>query len=251
MPRYYRARGYRGYRGYRRSRVLSTRNIYARRSSIAQAAQIAALRRRVFKIARAAKPEKKVKTDTPQTATFSSRAGGDVHLVFTVPDIVNGSDDDDRIGDKIFRRDSWNMSFEYYNNSSTGYHGSESSGVQVRVICGQWKTPHHGLNTPTVDQVIDQYATSGTGYATAAVAPLTNGVTEMCNIFSDHVYYLNTDKNQKIIKTKTPWYSCRFDSDGSSNHAWIIVVVAGLHYDSDFSEYVELAHIKKTVFTDA
>lgn len=120
MPRYYRARGYRGYRRYGRSRVLSTRNIYARRSSIAQASQIAALRRRVFKIARAAKPEKKVKTDTPQTATFSSRAGGDVHLVFSVPDIVNSSTDTGRIGDKIFRRDSWNMSFEYYNNSNTG-----------------------------------------------------------------------------------------------------------------------------------
>lgn len=249
MPRSFGPRRFR--RVVRRRRTLSSRNVFLHTGAKSQARQIYALNRRVSKLARAAKPEKKVKTDTPSTSTFSSRAGGDVHLVFTVPDIVNGSDDDDRIGDKIFRRDSWNMSFEYYNNSDTGYHGSESSGVQVRIICGAWKTPHHGLNTPTVDQVIDQYQTSGTGYATAGVAPLSNGVTEMCKIFSDRVYYLNTDKNQKVIKTKTPWYSCRFDSDGSSNHAWIIVVVAGLHYDANFSEYVELAHIKKSVFTDA
>ena len=242
-------------RRYRSGRVkrltLTNRKIYARTGARAQANQISLLNRKVRKLARATKPEKKVITYQPSTATFSSRAGGDVHAVYSVPDIVNGSSDNARIGDKIFRRDSWNMSFEYYNNSNTGYHSSESSGAQIRIICGCWRTPHNALNTPTVDQVIDHYDSSGDGYKTAAVAPLLNGVTEFCKIFSDRVYYITSDKNQKQVKVKTPWYSCRYDYDGNSNHAWIIVVVAGLHYDNDFSEYVELSHIKKSVYTDA
>lgn len=250
MPRSFGPRRFRRPIRYRR-RTLSSRNVFLNTGAKSQAKQIAALNRKVHKIARASKPEKKVITESPQQATFSSRAGGDVHLVFTVPEIINGSGDKYRIGDKIFRRDTWNMSFEYYNNSSTGYHESESSGVQVRIICGQWRTPHNNLNTPTVDQVIDHYDTSGSGYTTAAVAPLLNGITEQCRIFSDRVYYLTSARNQKVIKTKTPWYSNRFDADGQNNHAFVIVVVAGLHYDSNFSEYVELSHIKKSVFTDA
>lgn len=255
MPRYYRARGSRYVRRYRRrTGVLSTRNIYARRSSYSQASQIAALRKRVSKVYKACKPERKVAFAPIAQLGFASHASGNVDYKLDCIALDKGANDDQRVGDKVYRKDVYNFSLEYYNNSETGYHDGESSGCQIRVIVGQYKSAINNATVPTVDTIISQYATSGEGYTAAAVSPLVNGVTDTYHIFSDKVYYMTNERNQKIIKVKTPWYNCRYtdgDSPVRSNHSFCIIVVAGLHYDANFTEYVSGVLTRKTVFTDA
>lgn len=253
MPRYYRARGSR-YNRYRRSRVLSTRNIYAKRSSISQATQIAALRRRVSKVYKACKPEKKVALAPLTRLDFSSRAGGNVHYMLDTIALDKGAAEDQRIGDKVYRKDVFNFSLEYFNNSTSGYHDSESSGCQIRIILGQYKSAINNSTVPSPDLLIQDYATSGDGYTAAAVSPLITGITNTFKILSDKSYSMTIDRNQKIIKIKTPWYTCRYNDNETpikSNHVFCCIVVAGLHYDSNFSEYVQGVLSRKTCFTDA
>lgn len=253
MPRYYRAHRYAG-RYRRRSTVLSTRNIYGRRSAYSQASQIAALRRRVSKVYRACKPERKVLDATLTELNFSSRAGGDVYYSLAAFDVDRGANDNQRVGDKIYRKDTYALSLEYFNTSTTGYHDSESSGCQVRIICGCYKGPVARSSVPLAEDLVTNFSTTGAGYTASAVSPLVNGITERYNIYSDNLYTLTTDRNQKIIKVKTPWYNCRHEDNDTpikSNHSFIVVIVAGLHFDSNFSEFVSGVCSRKTVFTDA
>lgn len=245
-------------RTWRRKRsTLSTRNIFSRTGAKSQATQIAALRRRINKVYRATKPERKQILTTTANITFSSESGGTVEHTYNSESIQPGNTDTGRIGDKIFRKDTWYFSLEYYNNSDTGYHNSESSGCVIRVICGKWKVPHAGGNGPSPFDLIENYASSGSGYTCSSIAPLKASTTEDKIIFSDRRYVVSTEKNQRVIRVSTPWYTNRFSdhdhspSDGWSDHSWCLLLVAGLHWDSNFTEYVNGSTMKKTVFTDA
>lgn len=224
------------------------------RSARSQATQIAALRKRVNKVYKACKPERKVAFAPLSNIGFASHTTGNVHYMLDVIALDKGTADDNRVGDKVYRKDSFNFSLEYYNNSATGYHNSESAGCQIRIITGQYKSSVNNATVPTADQLISQFSTAGEGYAASAVSPLAPGVTESFRIFSDKSYTMTTDRNQKMIKVKTPWYSCRYNDNENpikSNHAFCLIVVAGLHYDANFTEYVSGVLTRKTVFTDA
>lgn len=255
MP--YGRKRYFGKRRFRKSRVLSTKNIYSRTGARSQASQIAALRKRVNRVYKATKPERKVITAVSASGYFSSESGGSTFHVFNNLPIAKGTADYERVGNKIYRRDSWYFTLEYFNNSSTGYHDSESSGVQVRIIYGMWKTPHAGGTGAMPDDLITSYASSGAGYTTSAIAPLETNVTEDKVIFGDRKFTLTSSRNQKFIKITTPWYTARFDEvnhsagDYWSNHSWCCLLCAGLHWDSNFTEKVEFAECRKSVFTDA
>lgn len=252
MP--YSRRRYFGNRRYRKSRVLSTKNIYSRTRARSQVAQIAALRNKINKVYRAAKPERKQKVSEPITNDLSSNVGKDVYFTAASMAIEPGPADNQRIGDKIYRKDKFNLTFEYYNSSTTGYHNSESSGCQIRIIVGRWKTPHNVSLVPTVDSIISGWSTTGAGYTISSVAPLCPDVTEDKIIYSDKLYYLTSSDNQKAVKFSTPYYVDRYiDESGvlMSCHSWIIVVGAGLHWDANFNEVVQFTSIKKTVYTDA
>ena len=254
MPRYRRSYGYarKNTRYSRRRRTLSTRNIYVKRSSLAQANQIQALNKKVNAIYRKTKPERKVVRDVaPVTVTLSSNVGGSTQSHMVPLDIQVGADDNMRIGDKVYRRDVFYITLEYFNSSETGYHGSESAGCQFRFVLGQYKTPTNYLNSPSTETIIDAYSTSGTGYTISSIAPLVNGVTEQHKIWKDLKFNMTSTRNQKMLKITTPWYSCRFADAATTNHSWLLVNAAGLHWDSNFSEYVELTVYRKTVFTDA
>lgn len=251
MPRYYRSRRRYGKRFYR-NRTLSQKSIYGSRSSYSQARQISALNKKINKVYRRTKPEKKVAIDVaPVVVTLSSTAAGSTESHLVPVDIENGAGDKQRVGDKIWRRDIFYLSFEYYNTSSTGYHSSESAGCQLRFILGQYRTPTNYLNSPSTASLIQNYSTSGAGYTISGIAPLVNGVTETHRIFKDKKYNITTDKNQLRIKIATPWYSCRWQDAYNVNHSWLLINASGLHYDNDFTEYVEMTVTRKTVFTDA
>ena len=208
MPRYSRTR-FRGRYTRRRyvRRTLSTRNIYANRSAYAQATQIAALRRRINKVYRAAKPERKVVISTPSQFSLNSSAAGYNNLSQSALDIANGSTDEQRIGDKVYRKDTFYLTFEYFNNSDTGYHDSESSGTSIRIICGAWKDVEGATTVPSATAVVHNYSSTGAYSTIAAVAPLVTGITEKQEIYRDFTFNMTSSSNQKTIKVSTPWYS--------------------------------------------
>ena len=249
----YRYRGYsrKGVRRYRRS-VLSNRRVFGNRSARSQALQIAALRNRVNKVSRACKPERKVAIDTTVGQYgMDSSVAGDNDVVITSLAIPVGNTDRQRIGDKIYRKDTYYFTFEYHNTSDTGYHSSESAGTTLRVICGQYKSTAGSTDAPAVSDLISLYGTSGSPMTISAIAPLVNGITRDFKIFKDFKFNITTNANQHTLKVSTPWYLCRSDGAANSKHTWCWVVANGLHHDSNFTEYVLLTAFRKTVFTDA
>lgn len=254
MPRYGRKRYTHTSRSRSRyARVLSHRRIFGNRSARSQAVQIAALNRRISKVAQISKPEKKIFIDASPTVTLDSGATGSVYTAFGDTNIQRGPNNADRVGDKIRARTRYMLSFEYNNNSTTGYHDSESSGVQVRIIMGRLKYPNVNGSYPAPSSLVWSYGESGENYSHVTVNPLVNGVTEKNFIDYDKTFYLTSDKNQKMLKLRTPWFTRRFDDAVNtdwSNHCWLIVIVGGLHYDNDFQEYVQVTASRKTVFTD-
>lgn len=250
MP-YGRTYKYRRYRRYN-NRKLSNRNIYSHKSATSQAVQIAALRNKINKVYKAAKPETKCKLENSagQYAMDSSVAGNTYLTMGTLP-ILSGTGDDQRVGDKIYRRDTYYLTFEYFNNSTTGYHNGESSGTPVRLICGCWKIPKPYGTVPTLSSIISGYSDTGAPSTISAVAPLLNGVTETQYIYSDKTFYLTSERNQKVVKVKTPWYNCRYNSDSEHNHSWLAIKATGLHWDTDFTETIQVTYFRKTVFKDA
>lgn len=241
------------FRGYRK-RTLNNRNIYGNRSSHAQANQIAALKNRVNKVYKICKPEKKVYTDMSNTVTLDSGATGSVYVAFGDSNITRGSQDSNRVGDVIRASTKYSMQFQYYNSSSTGFHDSESAGVTVRVVMGRFKQPSLDSTFPTLDSVFTYYGATGENYRHIALTPLVNGITEKSEIYHDKIFYLTSDKNQKVVKLKSPVFTRRYDdatNSSWSNHCWCIVIVGGLYYDDDFKEFVKVTCGRKTVFTDA
>ena len=254
MPRYNRRYGYARKTRYarRNRRILSTRNIYSNRSSRSQASQIQALNKKVNTIYRKTKPERKVILDVaPQTVTLSSRVAGATESHLAALDIATGAEDYNRTGDKIYRKDTYYFSLEYFNTSQSGYHSSESSGCQLRLILGQYKAQTQYDSAPVGTDIIAHYSSTGVGYSMCALSPLVNGVTETYNIWKDMRFTMTIDRNQRMVKVTTPWYSCRYKDVYNSNHSFVLLEAAGLHYDNDFTEYVELTVSRKTVFTDA
>lgn len=245
-------RNYR-YKRYHRRSALSNRRIYGHRSARSQAVQIAALRNRINKVYKAAKPERKVKIDAqPTQVPLTSDTGGQTYASFGVIPIQPAAYDTGRIGDKIWRRDTYYITAEYFNNSSTGYHDSESAGTPIRVICGRYKNKSVGSTTvPTPQTVFSMYDTTGTPSTISVISPLKNGITEEQSICYDKAFTLTSARNQKLLKVKTPWYLCRFNSDEECNHSWLMIKAGGLHWDVNYTETVQLVVLRKTVFTDA
>lgn len=63
---------------------------------------------------------------------------------------------------------------------------------------------------------------------------------------------MTTERNQKMLKipfkTRFPQV---FTAEGHYPNTWVILLVTGLHYDQDFTEYVKITASDKLVFTDA
>ena len=187
MPYTRRSRFYRRGRSYRRGR-LSIRSIYLNRSARAQASQIAALRNRINKVYKACKPERKVAIGSPASFDLNSGISGSSHLSLASLDIHQGDNDQTRIGNLVWRKDTYYLTFEYYNDSSTGYHDTESSGTSLRIICGQWKDQHGQSAVPVLTDLISNYSTSGSGMSISTIAPLVDGTTSYFRIAKDYKF---------------------------------------------------------------
>lgn len=252
MPRFYRKRFTR--RRYARRSALSNRNIYLNRSSRSQAFQIASLKKKVNRVYRACKPDKKVVHDGDVLDyDFDNSAFAKTWVCWTPPVINTGPLDDQRNGDKVYRSDKWKFTLTYSNNASStsGLHNGESSCAVVRVICGMWKEPKDKYSLPTPQSIIHDYGQSASAYNVNCIQPLANGVTTEHRIFSDRLYRLSLDNPVQVVTAKTPFYSSRYDQNDYHVHSWLLVVTGDMDWDASFTETVEAHGIRKTVFTDA
>lgn len=236
----------------RYNRKLSTRNIFSKTRAKQQATQIHALNKRISSLYRKTKPETKVLIGNTSSYTFSSGALSDVWEAYTMPlPTVIGPADNQRIGDKIKPLNYQVRSvFEYYNNSQTGYHDSESSGCQVRIIAVQRKSDENWTTNYDLSEFIPNANYTGAEYSTLSVKPLRNGITEQWKVLKDFSFNLTSDRNQRIIKVNLRPRVIRFGSDTSANYVKFIIVVSGLHYDNDFKEYVQGNIMAKLSYTD-
>lgn len=253
MPRYSSRRNYKR-RNYRKShKTLSTKNIFNRKSATSQANQIYALRKSVSSLNRRFRPEIKTHHNDAISTTFTNSIFGDSYYVsyYSMPAI--GSGEENRIGDKIFIKNiQWNLTFEYYNNSTTGYHNGESSGCPVRIMILKTKIPaQYTTYFPVLNDILEYSSNSGTGYTQRAVSPWKHGITDKYRILYNRVFYLTTNKNQKILRIFTKGGVQQWNTNGDECfHYYIIIAPAGLHQDTDFTENIQMTLSKKMAFTD-
>nr|QRV62012.1 putative capsid protein [ssDNA virus sp.] len=248
--RYRRRRSYR-----RRRRSLSNRNVFVKTSAKAQARQIAALRNRINSVYRRTKPEIKNVVGSSISTTFSSDVITKIWLTGILPrPTPNSGSDHGIIGNycKVLSLQ-LNGSFEYYNTSQTGYHNSESSGCQMRIIILQRKTPEDIATSYDLGDFIPNASNTGAEYSTMAVKPLQTGITEKWDVLYDKRYVLTSDNNQKMFRIKVRPKPYRFNAENNDifNYVRFVVVSSGLHYDSNFTEYVEMCQMSKLSYTDA
>lgn len=237
------------------TKVLSTQSIYSRNSATEQSNQIVALRNRINTIYRMTKPEIKNLLGAAITHKFSSGALSDVWFagVFPMP-VLNSGTDKGMIGNYCRPISlQLNGTFEYYNSSQTGYHDSESSGCMARVIIVQRKTPEDYTTTHELSEFIPNPSYTGAEYTTMAIKPLQTGITEKWNVLADKRFILTSDSNQRIFRISVKPKPFRFNNEDSKifNYCKFIVIAAGLHYDTNFTEYLEFTEFVKMSYTDA
>lgn len=247
---------YRRRRSYRRNRrTLSNRSVYGKTSARSQAKQIASLRNRINSVYRKTKPEIKNLLGASITHKFSSGALSDVWFagVFPMPTLNSGTDKG-MIGNYCKPISlQLNGTFEYYNSSATGYHDSESSGCMARVIIVQRKTPEDYTTTHELSEFIPSPSYTGAEYTTMAVKPLQTGITEKWDVLADKRFVLTSDSNQRIFRMRVKPKPFRFNIENNNvfNYCKFIVIAAGLHYDTNFTEYLEFTEFVKMSYTDA
>lgn len=233
-------------------RTLSTRNIFSNRSAKSQANQIYRLRRRLNYISKMNRPEMKVFNGTILSKTFDSQTVANTYWGIAGPSIALGSGDNQRIGDKInIKNVQFTFTAEYYNSSETGYHNTESAGTTMRIIIGQYKTPAAYNVYPSISDVLSASSNIGATYTHQSIIPLKNGITEQYNILKDMKFVMTSSNNQRLIKFNVKPRSFRYTSDGHYNNFWILIISAGLHNDSNFSEFVQMTANLKMAYTDA
>lgn len=252
MARYYNRRyNKRNSRRYK----LSTRKIFSNTNAKSQANQIYSLKRRINSVYKRTKPEIKNLLGAAISHSFTSGALDDIWYagVFPMP-VLNSGKDNGMIGNYCKPLSlQLNGTIEYYNSSATGYHNTESAGCMARVIILQRKTPEDYTTTHPLSEFIPNPAYTGAEYTAMAVKPLQTGITEKWDVLCDKRYILTSDNNQKIFRIRVKPKPFRFNNEDNKifNYCKFIVVAAGLHYDTDFTEHLEFTEFVKMSYTDA
>lgn len=237
----------------RRNNRLSNRRVFGRTSAKSQASQIATLRNRINKVYKACKPEIKTIVTPAETYSYTSGTLSSYYKFYPITSPDPGTGDKDRIGNFVrVINGVLYLSCEYFNNSTTGYHDTESSGAQIRVIIGQYTNAHGPLVIPSIGNLFEFPSNTGANYTQMALSPLKEGLTNHYHILKDIRFVMTTERNQKMLKIPfKPRSNYVFDDDGNFNNCWACLVVTGLHYDTNFTETVKITVSDKLVFTDA
>lgn len=240
-------------RYYRRyPRVLRTSSIFGRTSAKSQARQIAALRRRISRVSRNCAPEIKTYTGQAETVNYSSQTLSSYYKIYPLIVPSEGTGPDDRLGNQInVKKLHLYLTGEYYNTSETGYHTSESSGCQVRVVIGQFKTTQGANTIPSIDEIFAYSSGSGSNYTQMSVVPLKDGITTKYRILADKRFTLTTDRNQAMKTYSIKPVNYKWFAGNNYNNCWVCILVAGLHSDANFTENCKITFSNKIVYTDA
>lgn len=240
-------------RGYRK-RWTPLKKVYTNTSAKSQAKQIAYLNKKINRLTAANRPETKQWLTAYTNKQYSSSALSTTFKTVYLKGPDRNDTDGGRIGDKInVKNVSAHLYFEYYNTAASGFHNSESSGACIRVIALQRKDSERAYDT-TLDanSVIFNYSGSGSGYTMGANAPLVPGISSMFRVLYDKTRTITLQKNQMVwdIQLKNA-RNYIFKSDNFVNNVVFLIVVTGLHADSDFTEYVNETDGFKIAYTDA
>lgn len=237
----------------RNRRYLSNRVVFGKTSAKAQARQIATLRNRINKVYKQCKPEVKTIVTSAETVSYTSSSLSSYYRFYPMTFPTPGTADKDRIGNFIrVINGVLYISAEYFNTSTTGYHNTESSGAQVRIVIGQWKARHPPTAIPTIDALFEFPSNTGANYTQMALSPLKEGITGWGSILKDIRFTMTVDRNQKMLKIPfKPRIPYVFDDKGEFPNTWAVIIVTGLHYDTDFTETVKVTVSDKLVFTDS
>lgn len=238
----------------RRSNPL--RKVYSHTSAKSQAKQIAYLNKKVYRLTKANRPEIKQWAPAQETFSFSNSSLGPSSSPFAAVYLrgpYKGTADTDRVGNVIRPLNvGAHFYFEYFNNSQTGYHTSESSGCAIRILAIQRKecdTLYSSSITPGM--FISNYSSTGTGYTAACTAPLVPNVTTDYRILYDKTRTITNARNQIVwdINLKKV-RRFRWKQDDYYNNVMFLILVTGLHADTDFEEHVTGAGSFKVAYTD-
>lgn len=258
MP-YYRRRGsysrkrYSRYR--RRGSTLSTRNLLTRKSATAQALQLRAVNRKVNKVMKLCKPEYKVVHGDHINYDFSNSAFEVSHKEYNPPAINVGPGDNERVGNKIWRRDTFHINLMYTNNkaSSSGLNNGSVSAGTLRAILLIDKIPSAQNSTPSPSSVVHGVGSALTNYDYWPVQPLEDNVTERYRVVFDRKITVSIDDQTKFVKFKTPWYECRFNDNTSPAdviQSHLILLSCNMNA-SAMNDLLHMHGTRKTVFRDA
>lgn len=251
---YYGKRNYRVNKRYnRKARKLSNKYIYLNRSSKSQANQIASLRNKINRVYNQCKPEIKTIVTSASTYNYTSESVSSYYKMYPMAVPGLGTGDKDRIGNHIkVINGVLYLSCEYFNSSTTGYHNTESSGCQVRIIIGQYNNAENYTSTPAISELFEFPGNTGPNYTQLAISPLLEGLTAKYKILKDYRFTMTSERNQKMLKIpfkpKIPYV---WNDKGLVPNCWAALVVTGLHYDTDFTETAKITVSDKLVFTDA
>lgn len=238
----------------RRSKRTPLKKVYTSTSAKSQAKQIAYLNKKINRVLRATRPEVKQFIPAYSDKQFSSSALSTTFKTVYLKGPQRGDSDGERVGDKIrIKNVSAHFYFEYFNNAPTGVHDTESSGAAIRILALQRKNSERAYDT-TVDanSVIYNYSGTGVGYTMGSNAPLVPGITSMFNVLYDKTRTITLTKNQMVWDISLKKFSnYRYKSDTFVNNIVFLIVVTGLHADTNFTEYVNENDAFKMAYTDA
>lgn len=254
MPHYgNRKYGQRKYTNKRRYNRLSTRRIFSRTSAKSQASQIATLRSRINKVYNLSKPEIKTIVTNAETVKYTSETLSSYYRMYPMVLPSIGTLDKERIGNHIkVINGVLYLSCEYFNSSTTGYHDTESSGVQVRVLVAQFKNAVDFSTVPLIGDIMEFPSNTGPDYTQMAISPLKEGFSAKYKVLKDLRFTMSPTVNQKMLKIPfKPRVPYVWDDAGHVPNTWAMILVTGLHYDNDFKETCAITVSDKLVFTDA
>lgn len=255
MP-YYRRRYSRGRYGYRRRSALSTRHLLTRKSATAQALQIRAVNRKVNRVLNICKPEKKVVHGDNMNHDFSNSIFDSAHFEYNPPAIGLGPGDNQRVGNKIWRRDTYAFNLLYTNNASNteGFVADIPSCACLRAILIIDKVASSQNYTPSASSIVHGIGSSLSGYDYWLSQPLEDNITERYKVISDRIYTVDLTNLSKMIKIKTPWYESRFNDNNNPAdviQSHLILISGNLKAATGFTDKMHVHGTRKTVFMDA
>nr|QTE03434.1 MAG: capsid protein [Syrmaticus ellioti CRESS-DNA-virus sp.] len=242
----------------RNSRSLSNRSIYGKKSARSQANQIASLRNRVNSIARSCRPETKIHY-LEFNKLFNNSATSNISWgnFYTIPKA-------DMIGNYVkFKTIKLSGVLEYTDTFENNVSIDHQRTCTMRIVVYQMRNTY-STGTPLVSDILD-VSTSGIGYELNAYKPFKAGTGQIVKILSNRVITLSNIQSIKRFNITinkgmlNQTYLMDTESDEgavSSSYIYprgtiaVAFISSGLHWDSSYTQQVNMNGFIKIAYTD-